>query len=751
MGDTVTATTSFSLSPIGVSIGLPTITESTLPWTGRILTDPRFETSIISSSFVSASSTISSLATSTAIASNPTSSKWTTQSFTTSSASTNSSTTPTSLIVMTTPGNLTVATSLTSDRGNVSRTVVSSASATYSLFQNVSTCSTLSPGQPVTIWSILPNTTTTTMTVTGNWSTSTMTPLPEFTPPVYCPTNLNPSTSTSNPTIPGNKTSSPLSLSTSTSVSLFIGAPHPTSKTTVTLTDSLGMSSTIVYIPGYTSAEATSNGGNRVTVTSVTTSKNGVTEITSVTLPNYGNGKTDKATVDPSTIPSDSVHWIPQTEPPHSRPSFVSTSSTPAQFAPTSSTQDQFAPTPITTIFAGNPAATTPLTEVIGGVTVVAAPSKATIGSQTVIVGPTPQTVTESGQVFTVSPNEIVGPSVIISIPTYTSGGVFVQNPTPTTVNGVSIGLGAGGGSSVVIGGTTFNVAPDAPKQTIVNNGQTIVVGSGGIAFDSTTITPAPVPPAAVATSTPTNIAVVGGSIITAVGSSIAVIAGQTFTYGPSTPQTTTLFNGELITIAPAGIIFHGSTIGGTALSPASSQIGIVGGVSITEIGSSLAIISGTTFTIGPGATPTTAIIASQIVSAGPDGFSDGSFTWNPFPPATATKTLTAGSVTFSELGSLVVIGSQTFTFGLGAKPTTDVYAGQTISIGPNGIGFSSTTFTSLGVVTGTESGSGTETGTAANAATTTTSKNGGGMLSPGPVSGVLGLCMCVVVGFVIL
>ncbi|CZR63162.1 uncharacterized protein PAC_13059 [Phialocephala subalpina] len=738
MGDTVTVATSFSLSPVGVSLGIPTENVSTLPWTGRILTDPVPQTSnIISSSLASESFLVSTAAPSNSsasawpstasVSSNSSTSKLTntTWSSTTSLVSGNRSSTPTSIIIAT-PGNLTIYTSVatvTPRRGNISLTSTSY-SATYTLFQNVSTCSTLPPDEPVTVWVILPNTTTTTMTVTGNLSTS-FTTLPEFTPPVYCPTptyTLPPGGPTSGLNGSSVRTSAAKSgpqqsLSISTTVPLFIMPPHPTVTTTVT--DSSGLSSTIVYIPGYSSVAGGESPG-RLTITSITTSKNGITEITSATLPSYGNPNNDKVTVTSSSVPPDSNQWVPQTEPSHARP------------------------TPITTIYAGNPAATTPLTEVVGGVTVVAAPSKAIIGSQTVVIGPAPQTVTEAGQTFTVLPNEIDGPSVVISIPTYTAGGVFVESPSPTTINGVSIGIGGGsGGSTVVIGGTSFDVGPGAPEKTVVAKGQTIVVGSGGIQFDSTTITAAPNP-----ASTPTNIAVVGGSIITAVGSSVAVIDGQTITYGPSTPQTTTIFNGETITIGPAGVVFHGSTIGGTALNPASSQIGIVGGVSITEIGSSIAVIAGTTFTIGPGAKPTTATISGQTVSAGPDGLSDGAFSWNPFP--SATQTLTAGGITFSELGSsLVVIGSQTFTIGPGAKPTTDVYGGQTISIGPGGVGFSTTTFTNFGAGTGTGTATGTAAGTAAGSTTTTKKKNGAEGLSR-PAFGVLGIFMVVSIGWLL-
>jgi hypothetical protein len=44
-----------------------------------------------------------------------------------------------------------------------------------------------------------------------------------------------------------------------------------------------------------------------------------------------------------------------------------------------------------------------------------------------------------------------------------------------------------------------------------------------------------------------------------------------------------------------------------------------------------------------------------------------------------------------------VVIGGTTFTFGPGATPTTDLVNGQTIVIGPSGVGFKMTTFTGIG------------------------------------------------------
>lgn len=58
-----------------------------------------------------------------------------------------------------------------------------------------------------------------------------------------------------------------------------------------------------------------------------------------------------------------------------------------------------------------------------------------------------------------------------------------------------------------------------------------------------------------------------------------------------------------------------------------------------------------------------------------------------------ATQVITAGGITFTEISSsLVVIGGGIFTIGPSATPTTDVFNSQTISIGPNGVGFGSTT-----------------------------------------------------------
>ena len=297
--------------------------------------------------------------------------------------------------------------------------------------------------------------------------------------------------------------------------------------------------------------------------------------------------------------------------------------------------------------------------------------------------------------------------------------------PTPITVDGVPIQLEP---SAAVIEGTTYAIGLGASQQTIVVSGQIISIGPGGLGFAQTTVAPP---------SVPTNVVIVDGQVISAVGASEAIIGGSTFFYGPLTPPQTDVFNGETITIGPGGISYGSFTLGG-ASHPSGIQLGIAGGLSVTEVGSSIAIISGTTFTVGPHATPTTAVINGETIIAGSAGLTIAGATLT-YPYNQVTQAITAGGITFSEIGaSLVNIGGTTYTIGPGAKTTTDVYNGQTISLGPGGVGFKTTTITATipSLSSPTSSASAKHTG----------KKNGTGNLKP--IQGVLGICIAIGVGY---
>jgi hypothetical protein len=223
---------------------------------------------------------------------------------------------------------------------------------------------------------------------------------------------------------------------------------------------------------------------------------------------------------------------------------------------------------------------------------------------------------------------------------------------------------------------------------TEVVSGVTVSIGPGGIGVGgSTTLTPPP--------AQQTQAITAGGITFSKIGSSLVVIGSSTFTVGPGATPTTDVYNGQTISIGPGGVGIGGST---TIAFPAQQTQAITaGGITFSEIGSSLVVIGSSTFTVGPGATPTTDIYNGQTISIGPGGVGIGGST-TIAPPAQQTQAITAGGITFSEIGSsLVVIGSSTFTIGPGATPTMDVFDGQTISIGPSGIGLASTTIPYIG------------------------------------------------------
>ncbi|CZT06764.1 uncharacterized protein RAG0_12429 [Rhynchosporium agropyri] len=522
----------------------------------------------------------------------------------------------------------------------------------YTLPPTISNCSSLTPGETLTIWSIVPNTTVVTVTVTDSYST-TLLPTPEFTPPTYCPElpplGAMPFIGTSNP---NDATDSAVASSSTDTLKPVAPMPAPTS--------------------------------TRPTITVITTSKNAVTITTKATLPTFpGRDPPEKQTVDPGMY-TDSPQLDPLQPPPLT----------------------QNPPGDVTTIVNAGRDAKTRVTFVRDSMTLVVSPHQAVVGGQVIDIGLPPKTITEGGDVFTIGPNMVEGPMLQILVPTYTgNGGVVEEPPKTTTVQGVPIQLKP---SEVVIGGdgggtTTIPLMPGARPTTLVVKEQTISIGSGGIGFSGTTITPPP--------SMPTNVVVVGGQGFSAIGSSVAVIGGTTFVYGPGIEPKTVALKGEAITVGPQGVVFDGTTIGGP-LHATGTQYAVAGGLTISEIGSTLAVINGMTLTLGPGATPMTQVIGGQTITAGPNGVViDGATLTIPFN--TATQAVTAGGITFTQVGgSLAVIGGKTYTFGPGAQQTSTVIDGQTISIGPGGVGFQTTTFTGT-TATSTSTTSATETSTA--------------------------------------
>jgi hypothetical protein len=233
-------------------------------------------------------------------------------------------------------------------------------------------------------------------------------------------------------------------------------------------------------------------------------------------------------------------------------------------------------------------------------------------------------TVVVGGDTFTINPSQVIGAGATVARPA--AGGIFIPTATTTTtVGGLQLVYGS---SAATIDGTVFAIG--STPSSVVVQGQTIAIGPGGIAFPSQTI---PIIKGVGVTES----AVLGGQLITAIGNSLAVIDGTTFTYGPGSGTTTKVVNGDTIVVGPSGVIVHGMTLGGPAAAATATTYEIAGGATITEIGGSAVVIDGTTFLIGAGATSAlTTVLDGQTLTIGPSGVAVSSYTFAQ-PYATST------------------------------------------------------------------------------------------------------------------
>ncbi|KAI1386485.1 uncharacterized protein F4822DRAFT_318035 [Hypoxylon trugodes] len=274
-------------------------------------------------------------------------------------------------------------------------------------------------------------------------------------------------------------------------------------------------------------------------------------------------------------------------------------------------------------------------------VTVVVQPGEVIVGDATFTDGPTQETSTVivGGDTFVIDPTQVIGAGAIVNRPPSDVGGMLGPTPAPITTSIGGLGV-VYGPSIATIDGTVFTIEP-TPTVAVIQ-GQTITIGPAGIVFPSQTLHVAAGPGIA-----PTQTAVLGGELITAIGSDKVVIEGTTITYGPgsgSDPSgtTTTVIDGETVLIGPSGVIVHGQTIGGTTAGPSVTKYIIAGGATVTQMGLTAVEISGMTFHVGRGAeTEVTTVIDGHTLTIGPGGV--GMSTWTLGSPYASTTTLMPG------------------------------------------------------------------------------------------------------------
>ncbi|KAI1461275.1 hypothetical protein F4805DRAFT_276505 [Annulohypoxylon moriforme] len=269
-------------------------------------------------------------------------------------------------------------------------------------------------------------------------------------------------------------------------------------------------------------------------------------------------------------------------------------------------------------------------------ITVIIQPGAVIIGDHTFIDNPAQQTstVVVGGESFTINPSRVVGVGSTITRPPSNAGVGFVPTPTPITTSVGGLGV-VYGPSVATIDGTVFTIEPTST--VVVVRGQTITLGPKDIIFPTQTLHVAAGGPG------PTQTAVMGGELITAIGSDTVVIEGTTLTYRPDASTTlTTVIDGDTVLVAPTGIIIHDQTLGGITAAPEATKYTIAGGATVTQMGLTAVEISGVTFHVGIGASEAlTTVVGDHTLTIGPRGVEME--TWTLGAPGASTTTLNPG------------------------------------------------------------------------------------------------------------
>lgn len=199
----------------------------------------------------------------------------------------------------------------------------------------------------------------------------------------------------------------------------------------------------------------------------------------------------------------------------------------------------------------------------------------------------------------------------------------------------------------------------------------------------------------------------------------------------------------------PGGLGFTDTTVAPTPAASTTKFL-VIGAETISAIGSSVVVIGDSTFTYGPGLGVQTDVFNGETLTIGPSGINLGSTTLGGVSNSGVAIGV-AGGVTITEVGSsIVIISGSTFTFGPGSTPKTTIINGQTISIGPSGIGTpSATTSTSESTSDASDPASASASAPGSGAASATgTKKNAVEGLRP--TCGLIGLCIAIGVGILI-
>ena len=278
-------------------------------------------------------------------------------------------------------------------------------------------------------------------------------------------------------------------------------------------------------------------------------------------------------------------------------------------------------------------------------------------------------TVTYNGQILTIKPSEVIGPSTTIAL---SSPDESAAPPTAVTTGGLTFSIGP---SAAVVGSSTYSFVPGKAPATIMTHGEAVLVGSNGVQFKNIHVPPP--------TITPSFSAITQGNLILSVAPSKVVIGGHTDTIHSAMTPITTVVDGHTISIGPKGVGLASTTIPLPKPKPSFSmatEAGITFSVAPSEV-----VVKDKTYPIASNKPPITTTINNQTITIGPKGIHIAGTTVN-LPAISTPKSITAAGLSFLVGATNAIISGTTYPIGNGATPQTLVLGSQTLHIGSAGI-----------------------------------------------------------------
>jgi hypothetical protein len=253
-------------------------------------------------------------------------------------------------------------------------------------------------------------------------------------------------------------------------------------------------------------------------------------------------------------------------------------------------------------------------------------------------------------------------------------------------------------GPEVIINDHTFSDLKPGQTTTATADHGTFTIFPSKVVGEGATVKKPPPLGSVVSAATPTKATIGGVPVI--VSGSEAVVGSTTFKLpfvGMSTrievpvAGATARVEERPVSIVPGTIVVDDETLTYRAVGAPQTDVIIQGGEMVTASGVSIYVFRSTTLTYGPGIPATTQVVDDDTITIGPSGvIVEATTLGGTSAKATDTKYQIVGGATITKVSpSLVIIDGTTFTAGPGAKSTTKVIGGETVTIGPSGIAIS--------------------------------------------------------------